>query len=115
MKKMTFEELYNYLRKQMNNQDISLLIGITPYHPDRYLGHSACGLPIQSIVSIYKHLTFKGSPIMIGYLSFEEMEIDRIHFEGLVGDSPSCRSLGWYKGSEDFTMEVYDETKRLSD
>ena len=94
----------------MTNIDIAHLIGIAPYHPDRYLGRKAVGLPMQSVLSIYKHLTWEGHAISIGYKSMEQMEADRKQFEGLVGDNASLRSLGSYKGSTDFTLEVTDDS-----
>ena len=107
---MTFEELYGLLKKKIDNDtNISLLIGISPYRPSRYLGPDACGLPVQAVVGIYKHLTYKGEKIMIGYKSFERMESDRKQFEGLIGDNVSKRILGWYKGSSEFSLDVYYE------
>ncbi len=111
-----FEELYSLLKdKELCDHSIGLLLGLQPNRPSRYLGKNASGLPMQPILSIYKHLTYKGEPVLLNYASEEDLYKAQEAFEGLIGDSPSCRSLGWYKGSEHFTLEVYDETKRLSD
>ncbi len=106
---LTFEELYKLLiAKGLCNHAIGLLLGIPPNRPSRYLGPQASGLPIQTIESVHRHLTCKGKPILLMYSSVEKLKADMKQFIMLIGDNKSRRGLGWYKGSENFTLEVCD-------
>lgn len=107
---MTFEDINKRLKEKGHTpMDIAHIIGIVPYQPSRYLGEGACSLPLQSVIGIYKHLTFKGEPIMVGYKSSEELEADRLDFEAQIGDNTCKRDLGWLNGSSDFSIELYYE------
>lgn len=107
---MSFEEINELLTdKGFTPIEISLIVGFTPYLPERYIGPDSCGLPVQSVISIYKHLTYKGASVLVGYKSTEELEADRLQFEALIGDNTCKRALGWYKGSSEFSIELYYE------
>ncbi len=106
----TFEPVYAGL-KRLNYSDgeISLILGIPPYFPQRYLGPKKVGLPIPVIVGIFRHLTFQGEPILLNYPSEQAMLKDKILFEQACADINSKRDVGWLEGKSNFTIELGEQ------
>ncbi len=102
-----FEDIYKRLRRlDYYDIDISLIIGIVPYPPQRHLGSKAAGLPLPAIVGIFRHLTFQGEPILLKYPTEQAMLKAKETFEQLCGDIQSKNPVGWLNGKSDFTLAL---------